>query len=153
MPHPLRTDATVLQVAVARLLGYRWPAETDADMELADEAREWIARSQSLTSHADQDGIVCIPPVGREAAASDRLLNLLAAAFGDAWSNEVLAQLLTAADHAGKSLETWLREKFFTQHCKLFHHRPFIWHIWDGLREASPPSSTTTSSTTKRSKP
>ena len=132
---PLRTDATVLQVAVARLLGYRWPAETDADMELADEAREWIARSQSLTSHADQDGIVCIPPVGREAAASDRLLNLLAAAFGDAWSNEVLAQLLTAADHAGKSLETWLREKFFTQHCKLFHHRPFIWHIWDGLRD------------------
>ncbi|MDT9071397.1 hypothetical protein, partial [Escherichia coli] len=30
-----------LQVAVARLLGYRWPAETDADMELADEARQW----------------------------------------------------------------------------------------------------------------
>ena len=132
---PLRTDATVLQVAVARLLGYRWPAETDADMELADEAREWIARSQSLASHADQDGIVCIPPVGREAAASDRLLNLLAAAYGDAWSNDVLAQLLTAADHAGKSLETWLRDKFFTQHCKLFHHRPFIWHIWDGLRD------------------
>ena len=132
---PLRTDATVLQVAVARLLGYRWPAESDADMELADEAREWIARSQSLASHADQDGIVCIPPVGREAAASDRLLNLLAAAYGDAWSNDVLAQLLTAADHAGKSLETWLRDKFFTQHCKLFHHRPFIWHIWDGLRD------------------
>jgi len=21
----------------------------------------------------------------------------------------------------------------FAQHCKLFHHRPFIWHIWDGL--------------------
>ncbi|MBM3273001.1 SAM-dependent DNA methyltransferase, partial [Candidatus Kaiserbacteria bacterium] len=27
---PLRTDDTVLQVAVARLLGYRWPAELDA---------------------------------------------------------------------------------------------------------------------------
>ena len=26
---PLRTDETVLQVAVARLLGYRWPAELD----------------------------------------------------------------------------------------------------------------------------
>jgi hypothetical protein len=24
-----------------------------------------------------------------------------------------------AADHAGKSLETWLRDKFFTQHCAL----------------------------------
>ena len=43
--------------------------------------------------------------------------------------------LLKNADHAGKSLETWLREKFFTQHCKLFQHRPFIWHIWDGLRD------------------
>ena len=35
----------------------------------------------------------------------------------------------------GETLETWLREKFFTQHCKLFHHRPFIWHIWDGLQD------------------
>ena len=33
-----------LQVAVARLLGYRWPAESDAEMELSDEARAWIAR-------------------------------------------------------------------------------------------------------------
>ena len=32
-------------------------------------------------------------------------------------------------------LETWLREKFFARHCKLFQHRPFIWHIWDGLRD------------------
>jgi hypothetical protein len=39
------------------------------------------------------------------------------------------------ADHAGKSLESWLRDKFFPQHCKLFHHRPFIWHIWDGLND------------------
>lgn len=124
-----------LQVAVARLLGYTWPAETDEEMELSDEAREWIARSQTLSAHADEDGIVCIPPVGQESAASDRLLNLLAAAYGDAWSNDALAQLLTAADHADKSLETWLREKFFTQHCKLFGNRPFIWHVWDGLRD------------------
>ena len=24
--------------------------------------------------------------------------------------------------------------EFFEQHCALFHHRPFIWHIWDGHR-------------------
>jgi len=42
---------------------------------------------------------------------------------------------MAQADHAGKTLETWLREKFFIQHCKLFNHRPFIWHIWDGLRD------------------
>ena len=131
----LRTDDTVLQVAVARLLGYRWPAEHDAKMELADEQREWVNRCNDLASHADEDGIVCIPPLRGEAAAHDRLLNLLIAAYGDTWSGDVLAQLLQSADHAGKTLETWLRDKFFTQHCKLFHHRPFIWHIWDGLRD------------------
>jgi hypothetical protein len=140
---PLRTDDTVLQVAVARLLGYRWPAELDlsacgdaqagADMELADEQREWVNRCEALLPFADEDGIVCIPPVRGEASAADRLLNLLAAAHGDAWSTDVLAELLKSADHAGKTLETWLRDKFFTQHCKLFQHRPFIWHIWDGL--------------------
>lgn len=132
---PRRVDANVLQVAVARLLGYRWPAETDTEMELADEARALVEQSQMLLSHADKDGIVCIPPVGGEKAAADRLLNLLAAAYGDGWNNGVLTQLLASADHAGKSLEHWLRDKFFAQHCELFHQRPFIWHIWDGLRD------------------
>lgn len=124
-----------LQVAVARLLGYTWPAETDDKMELSDEAHDWIAQSKTLANHADADGIVCLPAVGQEAAASDRLLNLLAAAYGNAWSNDTLAQLLTTADHAGKSLETWLREKFFSQHYKRFGNRPFIWQVWDGLRD------------------
>ncbi|MFD2191759.1 Eco57I restriction-modification methylase domain-containing protein [Pistricoccus aurantiacus] len=129
----LRTDDTVLQVAVARLLGYRWPAELDTEMDLADEQREWVKRCEALLPFTDEDGIVCIPPVRGEASAADRLLNLLAAAYGDAWSTDVLAELLKSAGHAGKTLETWLRDKFFTQHCKLFQHRPFIWHIWDGL--------------------
>ncbi|WP_423172700.1 Eco57I restriction-modification methylase domain-containing protein [Stenotrophomonas maltophilia] len=132
---PLRADANVLQIAVARLLGYRWPAETDAEMELADEQRAWVKRCEALAAHADRDGIVCLPPVGREKPAADRLLNLLAAAYGPAWNNDVLARLLATAGHAGKSLESWLREKFFAQHCELFHQRPFIWHIWDGLRD------------------
>ncbi|WP_294105854.1 Eco57I restriction-modification methylase domain-containing protein, partial [Thiolapillus sp.] len=144
---PLRTDDTVLQVAVARLLGYRWPAEQDTEMELADEQREWVNRCETLLPFADEDGIVCIPPVRGEAAAADRLLNLLAAAYnlhpspsgrgagGEGWSNDILAELLKNASHAGKSLETWLRDKFFAQHCKLFQNRPFIWHIWDGLRD------------------
>lgn len=132
---PLRTDADVLQVAVVRLLGYRWPAELDTGMELADEQRDWVKRCDALLSFADADGIVCLPPVRGEAAASERLLNLLAAAYGDAWSNDILAALLADAGHAGKTLETWLREKFFAQHCKLFQNRPFIWHIWDGLRD------------------
>jgi hypothetical protein len=132
--HPSQSSSP-LQVAVARLVGYVWPAETNEKLELSGEARNWVARSQQLSSHADKDGIVCIPPVGSEPSASDRLLNLLVAAYGSAWSSDTLAQLLAAGDHAGKSLETWLRDKFFTQHSAQFENRPFVWHIWDGLRD------------------
>ncbi len=132
---PLRIDDTVLQIAVVRLLGYRWPAELDASMELADEQRYWVYQCETLANYVDDDGIVCIPPVRGEASAFDRLLNLLAAAYGETWSHNTVAALLKCADHADKTLETWLREKFFTQHCKLFQHRPFIWHIWDGQHD------------------
>ncbi|MDY6826612.1 MAG: N-6 DNA methylase [Bacillota bacterium] len=130
---PLRIDPTVLQVAVARLLGYRWPAELDQEMELSDESRYWVNKCEKLLPFVDQEGIVCITPVRGEAAAADRIIDLLAAAYGKDWNKEVLSKLLEQSDHAGKTLETWLRDKFFIQHCKLFHHRPFIWQIWDGL--------------------
>ena len=130
--YPSQSDAP-LQVAVARLLGYRWPAELDDTMELSDEARVLRRQSAELLSFADEDGIVCIPAVSGEAPAFDRLLNLLAKAYEGQNVNEQVATLLTKADHAGRSLDSWLRDKFFTQHCKLFHNRPFIWHIWDGL--------------------
>ena len=129
---PPRTDATVLQVAVARLLGYRWPAEGDAEMELADEQRECVDNCHALLAHADEDGIVCIPSVRGESPAEERLLSLLAAAFGDGWNDGVLSKLLTEA--GSQTLDDWLRNRFFEQHCKLFHHRPFIWHIWDGRK-------------------
>jgi hypothetical protein len=131
----LRGDGTVLQVAVARLLGYRWPAELDPTLELCAESRAWVAKTAELLPHADSDGIVCIPSVRGERSAAERLLNLLAAAYGDRWNNTVLAELLANADHAGKPLEGWLRDKFFAQHIQLFQNRPFIWHIWDGLRD------------------
>ena len=128
-----------LQVAVARLAGYRWPAETDTAMELADEARTWIARCEKLAEHIDDDGIVCLPSVRGEAPAHDRLLKLLIAAWETvqpgSWKPAVLDKLLLEADCAGKGLDVWLREKFFEQHAKRFHHRPFIWHVWDGLKD------------------
>ena len=129
---PLRTDPTVLHVAVARLLGYRWPTEHDVGMELADEQREWVRRTEALLEWMDEDGIVCIPPVRGEPPARDRLLGLLASAFGDVWNDGVLARLLGSVD--SRSLDGWLRDGFFEEHCKLFHHRPFVWHIWDGRR-------------------
>jgi hypothetical protein len=129
---PLRTDGTVLHVAVARLLGYRWPSELDAEMELADEQREWIKRSEALSEFVDWDGIVAIPAVKGKGAAHDRLFDLLAASYGDAWSSKVMYRLLANSGHADGNLESWLRDKFFTQHCKLFQNRPFIWQVWDG---------------------
>lgn len=129
----LRVDDSVLQVAVARLLGYRWPAELDPEMELAAEQREWVERCQELAGFVDDDGIVCLPPVRGEKAADQRLEALLQAAYGDAWTTPLKNRLLDAV--GSKSLSLWLRDKFFEQHCKLFQHRPFIWHIWDGLKD------------------
>lgn len=129
----LRVDDSVLQVAAARLLGYRWPAELDPEMELAAEQREWVERCAELADFVDDDGIVCLPPVRGEKAADQRLEALLQAAYGDAWTTPLKNRLLDAV--GSKSLSLWLRDKFFEQHCKLFQHRPFIWHIWDGLKD------------------
>ena len=135
---PLRVDASVLHVAVARLLGYRWPAELDPEMRLAAESREWVERCQALHRFADADGIVCLQAAAGELPAADRLRSLLAASYGEAWSDGKESQLLDAAGNAKRpprSLDDWLRDRFFAEHCKLFHHRPFVWHVWDGLKD------------------
>lgn len=129
----LRVDDSVLQVAVARLLGYRWSAELDADMMLSAEQREWVQRCDELNAYGDDDGIVCLPAVRGEKAADHRLEALLQAAYGDSWTTPLKNRLLETV--GSKSLALWLRDKFFEQHCKLFQHRPFIWHIWDGLSD------------------
>jgi hypothetical protein len=129
----LRQDDTVLQVAVARLLGYQWPAELDAEMELAPEMREVLAKCKDFDGLVDDDGIVCIPAIRGEKPANDRLESILHAAYGDEWSATVLNNLLKSVK--ATNLTTWLRDKFFEQHSKLFQHRPFIWQIWDGLAD------------------
>lgn len=127
-----------MQVAVARLLGYRWP-DQEAD---------------SLDAFTDDDGIVCLPPVQGEQPAAERLRALLAAAHGNPptgprpkgappWpklpptAHEWIEQLLASVGYGAKSLEEWLRDSFFEQHCNLFkgsQPRPFIWHVDDGLK-------------------
>ena len=137
--YPAKAEAeTVLQVAVARLLGYRWPPEVDPEMRLADEARAWVERCADLAGHADPDGVVCLNATRGESPAADRLRQLLAAAFGSDWPAGKERQLLAAAAGDAKparSLEEWLRDSFFAEHCKLFHHRPFVWPIWDGRKD------------------
>ena len=91
-------------------------------MELADEARTLVEKTTALHPFEDKDGIVCIPSVVREPPAHERLLQLLQAAWGDGWSDDILAKLLTEAGTS--SLDDWLRNHFFEEHCKLFHQRP-----------------------------
>jgi hypothetical protein len=104
-------------------------------MELSDESRALISKAQKLNPFSDDDGIVCLPAIRGEPAAHERLLRLLEAAYGEDWTAGTLHKLLTAAGAKGKGLDVWLRDYFFQQHCKLFHNRPFIWHIWDGLKD------------------
>jgi hypothetical protein len=139
--HPKPSERP-LQVAVARLLGYRWPAERDDDMDLADEARDWIARAAELDDHVDDDGIVCIPAVQGERKAVDRLRDLLVDAWGEDWSEDVLNDLLDEHGYKGRGLAAWLSGegtpwggKFAKQHNQLFGNRPFIWHVSDAHEE------------------
>ena len=137
-PGPTRFDHTVLQVAVTRLLGYRWPAERDTAMRLAPEQRAIVEGCATYNDLADADGIVCLFPARGEISAADRLRTVLMRAYGDEWSADTERRLLAATKPNGKppgSLEAWLCDGFFAEHCKLFHNRPFIWHIWDGRKD------------------
>ena len=94
-----------LQVAVARLLGYRWPAEFDTEMRLSARARALVQRCDELRKFADSDGIVCIPAVRAKSPAHERLAELLQA-VGQAFQPDVGRQ-------AGKpDLQDWLRNDF-----------------------------------------
>jgi hypothetical protein len=119
-----------LHVAVARLLGYRWPRQTGSSFPDCP-----THGPDGLEKHADPDEIVPLTPLRGEAPAAERLIALLADAFGPAWSAAKLAGLLANAGFEGKSLDDWLRDGFFAQHCDLFHQRPFVWHICDGRRD------------------
>ena len=71
---PTSTDP--LHVAVARLLGYRWPDQPKEDA-VAD-------------PFVDDDGIVCIPALRTEAPAVERLRELLRVCYGQVWSDAIL---------------------------------------------------------------
>ena len=126
--HPVGADQP-LHVAVARLLGYQWPRQTGSSFPDCP-----ALGPDGLEKLADDDGIVPISPAKGEGPAAERLRELLARAYGKDWNAARQEELLAQVDYAGDSLEDWLRNGFFEQHCTLFHHRPFIWHVWDGLK-------------------
>jgi N-6 DNA Methylase len=115
-----------LHVAVARLLGYEWPRQTGSSFPDCP-----ALGRDGLETHAEVDGIVCLSSLAGKASAADRLRGLLADSYGDEWSASKLAELLDTS----LSLELWLRDRFFEEHSDVFHQRPFIWHVWDGLKD------------------
>ncbi|MBK8767854.1 MAG: SAM-dependent methyltransferase [Burkholderiaceae bacterium] len=127
--HPSASDHP-LQVAVARLLGYQWPRQTGSKF-LDCPALEM----DGLEKCADHDGIAALSPVKGEQSAAARLTTLLSDALRGEWSATRLNSMLEGVGYRGKSLDDWLRDGFFEQHCALFHQRPFILHIWDGRRD------------------
>ena len=114
-----RDSSEPLQVVMGRLLGYQWPE----------------GKADDLSSLAIADGILSLSPVVGQEPSSERLRNILAAAYGERWSAGHQAELLRHVGFADKGLDAWLRDGFFNQHCKLFHQHPFIWHVWDGRRD------------------
>lgn len=127
--HPRGSD-TPLQVAVARLVGYQWPRQSGSSFADCP-----ALSPDGLDAHTDRDGIVTLNPVKGEQPAAARVLAMLADAFGGEWSAAKLDGLLAQVGFACKTLDDWLRDGYFEQHCELFHQRPFVWHIWDGRRD------------------
>lgn len=126
--HPKGSDQP-LHVAIARLLGYRWPRQTGSSFPDCP-----AIGADGLETLADEDGIVCLPPLNREQPAAARLRHILTTALG-AFDEHALITASGLKGSKSKTLEDWLRDEFFEQHSKLFHDRPFIWHLWDGLSD------------------
>lgn len=119
-----------LLVALARLCGYRWPRQTGASFPSAKSVTD-----DGLSDLVDDDGIVCLPALKGEQSAADRLRSLLARAYGEQWSGARLKSLLDAVEGTPSSVEEWLLDRAFDQHCTFFHQTPFVFHVWDGLRD------------------
>jgi Eco57I restriction-modification methylase len=123
--HP-KGSGEPLQVAVARLLGYKWPRQTGSSFPDCP-----ALSPDGLEKLAEADGIVCLTSLAGKASAADRLRALLADAYREEWSATKLSELLGGSE----SLEVWLRDRFFEEHCQIFYQRPFIWHVWDGRKD------------------
>jgi len=139
LPEPFSSDPTQwlfdgnpqgsdqpLHVAAARLLGYRWPRQTGSSFLDCP-----ALGADGLEVLASDDGIVCLSASKGEAPAAERLRRLLVQALGEFDFDTAIARAGLRGSRSS-TLEDWLRDEFFEQHCALFDQRPFIWHIWDG---------------------
>jgi hypothetical protein len=115
-----------LQVSVAKLIGYRWPHQRGVMVPGRS-----TAGMGPLAVCDDSEGIIALSPLTGQESAAQQLRGLLENAYGPSWSITKQNELLGAP----LSLEDWLRDEFFDEHCALFKRRPFVWHVWDGRRD------------------
>lgn len=124
----IRKSDFPLHVAVAKMMGYCWPRETGSPFPGCPEIRK-----SSLSLHDDPEvGVMFVHAFGANLDAASLLEQHLAKAYGNEWSESLLRELLKKTDCPGQTLENWLRNAFFEEHCRIFKNRPFIWQIWDG---------------------
>jgi hypothetical protein len=101
-----------VSVLVLRLLGHRWPRETES----GDPAPAWT----------DLYGIVPITSAREEPTLLSRVRERLAEDFGP---DRVAAVEQEFRDIVGASLEGWLAAEFFTRHISQFRKRPIAWQL------------------------
>jgi len=140
--HPaFAATGTELHVALARVAGYRWPAEVKYSMRLSHLGRERVALAAALLD-SDADGLLPLHGNQNTPSLAERLRSILAGAYGSAILPGQEQALVRAADARfdkkearDATLEGWLAERAFRQHCILFQQRPFLWHIWDEMKD------------------
>lgn len=113
------TSLHPLQVAIGRLLGYRWPRQLPSPLDVL----------------VDADGIASLHALPGEPDLATRLRELLEVAYGSDWTSALEKKLVTRAGGKSGRLEDWLRDSFFASHVKIFDNRPFLWHVWDGRKD------------------
>jgi len=101
-----------LHVAVARLLGYKWPRQTGSSFPDCP-----ALGPDGLEAFANSDGIVCLPPVNREQPAQP---SPPASRRCPRRPGRTLSDRRSRTQGANPNLEDWLRDEFFEQHAKLF---------------------------------
>ena len=138
---PLRANASVLQVASGPVCWATAGQPSSARRMRSGGGIERVGRALPRTrrSSPTADGIVCLQGRGRRTAGC----RPVAAACsrppivrnGPRRRSRNFWPPLAGGKRPVRSLDEWLRDRFFAEHCKLFHNRPFIWHIWDGRSE------------------
>lgn len=117
-------------VMILRMLGFRWPKQT----ETGEPVPEW----------ADQNGIIPISEHTGEKTLLERVRDRIGVEFGEDKIGVVEAEfadiLYNAACNEAEvkrkkppkkkvTLSEWLEKEFFRRHVKQFKHRPIAWHL------------------------